>query len=44
MTAPDEATRAVRVGRARRIVRIAALCLLVAAIVFLGATSLLAGR
>ena len=44
MVTPDDTGQAVPVRRGRRAVRIVVLCLIVAAIVLLGATSWLSGR
>ena len=44
MTTPDETDPGVRVPRWRRILRIVVLCVIVAAILFLAATSWLSGR
>ena len=44
MTTPDQTGRTVPVRRGRRAVRIVVLCIVVAAILFLAATSWLSGR
>jgi t-SNARE complex subunit (syntaxin) len=44
MTTPNETDRAVPVRRGRRTVRIVVLCIVVAVILFLAATSWLSGR
>lgn len=44
MTAPDQTGPTVPTRRVRRAVRIAVLCIIVAAILFLAATSWLSGR
>ena len=44
MTTPDETDPGVRVPLGRRILRIVVLCVIVAAILFLAATSWLSGR
>lgn len=44
MTTPDETDPGARVPRGRRVVRIVVLCVVVAAILFLAASSWLSGR
>jgi hypothetical protein len=44
MTTPDETDPGVRIRRGRRAMRIAVLCVIVAAILFLAAASWLSGR
>ena len=44
MTTPNQTDPGIRVSRGRRTIRIAVLCVIVAAILFLAATSWLSGR